>query len=100
MFKKAEDIIRGVPEVKTVFYAQGFGMAREINKASMFIGLKPKAERGRIQQQIMADVRKKLRQIPGLKASAEDISLIGGGQRMVPIQYSIRGRDLRSEERR
>ena len=94
MFKKAEDIIRGVPEVKTVFYAQGFGMAREINKASMFIGLKPKAERGRIQQQIMADVRKKLRQIPGLKASAEDISLIGGGQRMVPIQYSIRGRDL------
>ncbi len=61
----------------------------------MFVGLKPKAERGKNQQQIMAEVRKKLRQIPGLKASAEEISLIGGGQRMVPIQYSIRGRDLK-----
>ena len=95
MFKKAEDILRDIPEVRTVFYAQGFGMAREINKGSMFIGLKPKAERGKNQQQIMAEVRKKLRQIPGLKASAEEISLIGGGQRMVPIQYSIRGRDLK-----
>ncbi len=53
MFKKAEDILRDIPEVRTVFYAQGFGMAREINKGSMFIGLKPKAERGKNQQQIM-----------------------------------------------
>lgn len=98
MFKKAEDIVRGIPEVKTVFYAQGFGITREINKASMFIGLKPKIERERSQQQIMAEVRKKFKQIPGLKGTAEDISLVGGGQRMVPIQYSIRGGDLKNLE--
>lgn len=97
MFKKAEDIIRSLPEVRTVFYAQGFGLTREINKASMFIGLKPKAERGKSQEQIKAEVRKRLRKdIPGLRASAEDVSLIGGGVRNVPIQYSIRGRDLSS----
>lgn len=97
MFKKAEDIIRSLPEVRTVFYAQGFGLTREINKASMFIGLKPKAERKKSQEQIKAEVRKRLREeIPGLRASAEDVSLIGGGVRNVPIQYSIRGRDLSS----
>ncbi len=97
MFKKAENIIRSLPEVRTVFYAQGFGLTREINKASMFIGLKPKAERKKSQEQIKAEVRKRLRKdIPGLRASAEDVSLIGGGVRNVPIQYSIRGRDLSS----
>lgn len=94
MFKQAEDYIKSLPEVTTVFYAQGFGLTREVNKAAMFIGLKPKAERGKSQEQVKAEVRKKLKLIPGLKASAEDVSLIGGGQRMVPIQYSIRGRDL------
>lgn len=94
MFKQAEDYIRSLPEVATVFYAQGFGLTGEVNKAAMFIGLKPKSERKKSQEQIKAEVRKKLKLIPGLKASAEDVSLIGGGQRMVPIQYSIRGRDL------
>ncbi|MEW6214762.1 MAG: efflux RND transporter permease subunit [Nitrospirota bacterium] len=96
MFRKAEDIIRSIPEVKAVFYAQGFagGMARGVNKGIMFIALKPKAERERSQDQIMAEVRKKFRQIPGIKGTAENVSLIGGGVRMVPIQYNIRGRDL------
>jgi len=92
MFSKAEEIILNTPEVKTVFYGQGtFG---DVNKGTMFIGLHPRSQRKRSQEEIMADVRKKLRQIPGLKGSAEYISLVGGGQRMVPIQYSIRGRDL------
>lgn len=94
MFKQAEDYIKSLPEVTTVFYAQGFGLTMEVNKAVMFTGLKPKAERGKSQEQIKAEVRKKLNLIPGLKASAEDVAMIGGGQRMVPIQYSIRGRDL------
>ncbi len=94
MFKQAEDYIKSLPEVTTVFYAQGFGLTREVNKAVMFTGLKPKAERGKSQEQVKAEVRKKLKLIPGLKASAEDVAMIGGGQRVVPIQYSIRGRDL------
>ena len=97
LFKRAEEIIRATHEVKTVFYAQGFG--GEVNKGLMFIGLKEKSERGKNQQEIMAGVRKKLRNIPGLKGTAENVSLIGGGQRMVPIQYSIRGRDLKSLEK-
>ncbi|MBI5141361.1 MAG: efflux RND transporter permease subunit [Nitrospirae bacterium] len=93
-FRQAEDYIRSLPEVKTVFYAQGFGSSREANKGSMFIGLKPKSERSKSQEQMKAQVRKYLRQIPGIRASAEDVSMVGGGMRNVPIQYVIRGRDL------
>lgn len=98
MFKKAENYVRNIPEVKTVFYAQGFGLTREANKGLMFIGLIPKAERAKSQEVLMAEVRKKLREIPGLKGTAEMVSLIGGGLRRVPVQYSIRGRDLNELE--
>ena len=98
MFRQAEEIARNIPELSTVYYSQSGGLARETNKAALIIGLKPKSERVRTQQEIMRDVRKKIRQIPGLKGTAEDISLIGGGQRSVPVQYSIRGRDLEALE--
>ncbi len=97
MFKKAEDYIRSITEVKTAFYAQGL-VGGEVNKGIMFIGLKPKTEREKTQEQIMAEVRKRFREIPGLFGTAEQVSLIGGGQRMVPIQYSIRGGDLTALE--
>lgn len=92
LFKGAEEFVLTIPEVKTVFYGQGTG--GETNKGSMFVGLKPKAERTRSQQEIMAEIRNRLRKTPGLKGFAEDVSLVGGGQRMVPIQYTIKGRDL------
>ncbi len=98
MFRKAEDIVKSMPEVKTVFYAQGSGLTAEINKASMFVGLTPKKERKRTQQEIMKDIRKRFNDITGLKGTAEDVSLIGGGIRQVPIQFSIQGRDLSALE--
>lgn len=92
MFIQAEQAIKKMPEVVSVFYAQGF--FGPTNKASMFVGLKPKSDRKKSQEQVKAEMRKILKNIVGLKASAEDISLIGGGIRNVPIQYVIRGRDL------
>ena len=97
MFRKAEEEIRKFPEVITVFYAQG--LWGSVNKANMFVGFKPKAQRKRSQEVLKAEMRKVLRNIPGLKASVEDISLLGGGIRNVPIQYVIRGRDLQALER-
>ncbi|MFQ3574326.1 MAG: efflux RND transporter permease subunit, partial [Thermodesulfovibrionales bacterium] len=98
MFKKAEDEIRKLPEVQTVFYAQGF--FGSVNKGNMFVGFKPKKDRKKSQEQLKAEIRKMLRdKVPGLKASVEDISFLGGGIRNVPIQYVIRGRDLQALER-
>ena len=93
-FQKTEALMREIPEVKSVFYIQGFGGST--NSGRMLIGLKPRVDREKSQEDIKKIARIKLKQIPGLKASAEDISFFGGGIRQVPIQYSIRGQDLSS----
>jgi len=89
---KTEAMIQEIPGVKSVFYVQGYGGYP--NKAVMMVNLIPKAERQYNQEEIKKIARTKLRQIPGLKVSAEDLSVVGGGIRNVPIQYSIRGNDL------
>ncbi len=91
-FSKTEAMVQEIPGVKSVFYVQGYGGYP--NRALMMINLIPKAERKNNQEELKKLARIKLRQIPGLKVSAEDISVIGGGIRNVPIQYSIRGQDL------
>ena len=98
MFQRAEENIRKFPEVTSIYYALGTGTTEEINKAVLFNTLKPKAERKKNQEQIKKEVRRELAAIIGLKFSVEDVALIGGGQRMVPIQYSIRGRNLKELE--
>ena len=96
LFRQAEEIVRSFPEVTSVFYIQGFGAggAGQINRATLNTRLKPKARRSRSQEQIKAEIRRKVNRIPGMKGTAEDISMIGGGIRNVPIQYAIRGLDL------
>ena len=96
LFRQGEEIVKSFPEVTSVFYIQGFGAggAGQINRATLNTRLKPKAQRKKSQEQIKAEIRRKLSQIPGIKGTAEDISMIGGGIRNVPIQYAIRGLDL------
>jgi HAE1 family hydrophobic/amphiphilic exporter-1 len=97
LFRRAEAFVINTPEVKTAFYALGIAQG-QTNKAIMFVTLKDKKDREKSQQDVMAELRKKFRQIPGLEGTAENISLIGGGTRMVPIQFVIRGRDLQELE--
>jgi HAE1 family hydrophobic/amphiphilic exporter-1 len=91
-FGRTEEMILGIPGVKSVYYVQGYG--GYTNKGIMMVGLTPKSQRKYSQEDIKKISRMKLREIPGLKVSAEDISVVGGGIRNVPIQYSIRGQDL------
>lgn len=92
LFRPAEKVLREMPEISAVYYRLGLGSA--INRGILMTRLVPKAERKKSQEELKKEIRNKLRKFPGLKVSAEDVSLIGGGQRQVPIQYSIRGRDL------
>ncbi len=92
LFRPAEEILREMPEVRAVFYRLGIGGS--VNRAIMMTSLIPKSERKKTQMDLKKEIRQKLRQFPGLKVSAEDFSMIGGGQRQVPIQYSVRGPDL------
>ncbi|MCE5283927.1 MAG: efflux RND transporter permease subunit, partial [Deltaproteobacteria bacterium] len=94
LFRPAEKILREMPEVQAVFYRLGIGGA--INRAIMMTRLIPKKDRTKTQMDLKKEIRQKLSRFPGLKVSAEDFSMIGGGQRQVPIQYSVRGPDLTS----
>ena len=91
-YAKTEELMRGIPEIKSVYFVQGYG--GYTNRALMLLNLQPKSQREKSQEDLKKLARIKLRQIPGLKVSAEDISVVGGGQRQVPIQYSIRGQDM------
>jgi HAE1 family hydrophobic/amphiphilic exporter-1 len=95
-FKKAEDLVKDIKEINSIYYFQGYGGYAK--RALMIVGLTPKAKRNKSQEDIKKEVRIKLRQIAGIKVSAEDISMVGGGQRQVPIQYSIRGLDLSASQ--
>jgi HAE1 family hydrophobic/amphiphilic exporter-1 len=92
LFRPAEELLRKMPEVRAVLYRLGIGGS--INRAIMMTSLIPKSERKKTQMDLKKEIRDKLRRFPGLKVSAEDFSMIGGGQRQVPIQYSVRGLDL------
>jgi HAE1 family hydrophobic/amphiphilic exporter-1 len=92
LFLPVEKILRQMPEVRAVYYVLGTGGS--INRGMMMTSLIPKGERKKTQMDLKKEIRQKLRQFPGLKVSAEDFSMIGGGQRQVPIQYSVRGPDL------
>ncbi|MDD5170756.1 MAG: efflux RND transporter permease subunit, partial [Syntrophales bacterium] len=98
MFIKAEEIVKATPEVKFINYLQGLGASGvgigQVNKGMMMVGLIDKADRKRSQEEIKADLRKRINRIPGIKGTAEDFSIVGGGIRNVPIIYTIRGSDL------
>jgi HAE1 family hydrophobic/amphiphilic exporter-1 len=96
MCKQAEDIIRKYPEVTSILYNQGGGRTDEINKATMTVNLVAKSKRSKSQEMIKTELRRALRVVPGLRASVEDASTMGGvgGGRSIPIQYNIRGSNL------
>jgi len=92
LFRPAEQIVRGMPEVRAVYSVQGIGGT--VYRGLLMVSLIPKKERTKNQMELKKEIRQRLRKFPGLKASAEDFSMIGGGQRQVPIQYSVRGNDI------
>jgi HAE1 family hydrophobic/amphiphilic exporter-1 len=96
MFKQAEALVLALPEVTSAFYAQGTGSggSAQINKAVVFTRLVQRSERKQTQQAIMVDLRKKMSAIPGLKGTVEEVSMLGGGIRNLPIQYVITSGDM------
>jgi HAE1 family hydrophobic/amphiphilic exporter-1 len=96
MFMQADKIVRNRTEVIGAFFAQGLGQggSGQVNKAIVFTRLVPRNLRDKKQHMIMAELRKSLAVIPGLKATTEMVSMMGGGIREVPIQYTISSGDF------
>ncbi|NWG03126.1 MAG: efflux RND transporter permease subunit [Syntrophaceae bacterium] len=94
-----EGLALSLPETQGVFVAIGIGDRKEVNKGFVVISLKDRKERRRSQQQIMEDMRKQLKGMPGLKAYVEEITPIAtGGRRGAPLQFDIKGPEIEKLE--
>src|SRR5262249_26321362 len=88
--RQAEAILRALPE--TEFTSAGTGRGGSVNNGYVFVVLKDWKLRKRNIQQILAEVRPKLSQIPGVFAFANTPGAIGGFGS--PVQFVVRHPDF------
>ena len=98
--RKIDEQLRKRPEVFGTFYVTGSDFAQDNNKSKIYVNLKERKERSIIQLDSMKQVRDSMAGEPSLKSSVEEIAMVGGGFRAVPIQVMIQGRDLDELNRR
>ncbi|MBI4636335.1 MAG: efflux RND transporter permease subunit, partial [Candidatus Rokubacteria bacterium] len=97
LLEQMETEIRRVPEVVTLFSTIGVRgqFQTNVTDISISVGLKHLRERERTQEQIKQEVRQRLAAFPGMRVSAQQLSLIsGGGFRQTPFNLILRGPDL------
>ncbi len=88
-----EALLSTYPSVRSYFTAIGLGSGGEVNRGLAFVRLKERGERDVSQQEVLVDIRQRLRSIPGVIAFAAPPSIVGG-QRGEPLQFALRGTDL------
>lgn len=94
IMKTIDNQLRQRPEVFGTFYVTGSDFGQDINKSRIYVNLKERKDRTIIQLDSMKEVRDTLAGITGIKSSVEEIAMVGGGMRAVPIQVMIQGHDL------
>lgn len=91
-----EAIIKKNPDIVSFFSTIGAGGPNsQVNQASFPIYLKPREQRQKNHQQIMADLRAQLKDVKGVRISMRDNSSRGlTTGRQYPISFNIVGPDL------
>jgi HAE1 family hydrophobic/amphiphilic exporter-1 len=80
-----------VPEVRQTYASIGAGDAGTVRDAKVYVKLSDKGERARSQQEVQRDVRKRLREIPGIIPAIIEVGRPTGEK---PLNVSIRGEDV------
>jgi multidrug efflux pump len=94
LFRKAEAILAGRPEVSQVFSSVGGFGGSGVNSGMVFVTLVPPAQRRLSQAEFSGIVRRELNTIPGLRAVIQDLSQSGfTAQRGYPVEFSVLGPD-------
>ncbi|OSN00083.1 multidrug efflux RND transporter permease subunit MdtC [Lonsdalea populi] len=93
---KMQDLMKTISSDPAVDNVTGFTGGNRTNSGSMFISLKPLAERGASSQQIIARLRSKLAQEPGASLflmAVQDVRM-GGREANASYQYTLLSDDL------
>ncbi len=92
--RKVEEALGRQEAVRTYFTAIGLGRSSQANEAIAFVNMVDRSERRISQQEQMALLREELANIPGVRAFAAPIPVIGGGMRGEPLQFMLSGPNL------
>jgi HAE1 family hydrophobic/amphiphilic exporter-1 len=96
--KAVEDTILAQAEIDSVFATLGGGRAGAVNQGVLYVNMKPRDQRERTQQQVMAALAAELAKIPGVQAFPASFS-IAGSARGETLQFALQGPDLESVAR-
>ena len=91
---EVEAILNGHPEIRTEFSLIGLGTAGQVNQALVIVRMVPREERAKSQHEVIATIRQELAAIPGARAFAAPVSLVGAGSRGEPLQFVLTGNNL------
>jgi hydrophobic/amphiphilic exporter-1 (mainly G- bacteria), HAE1 family len=92
---KAEEVdryLRSLPEVAFTYLTIGGGQQGTVTDGTMYVRLKPRAERAKSQEDMMVELRRAFPGFRGVTAFVNEAGGMGGGQR--PIQVNILGPDV------
>jgi len=93
--RQIEDLLLELPERRGLFSAigLGFGGPGRVTNGFLFLNLKPRAERERSQQEIVATLFPQLFAIPGVLAFVVNPPSLGGQFSSTPIGYVLQAED-------
>lgn len=92
-FSELEDIVADIPEIRSSMGIIGFGGGPP-NRGIMFITLTDRNQRDRDQFEIMAEMRRRTADIPGIMVFLRERSPFGGRGDSRPVQFVIQHPDL------
>jgi HAE1 family hydrophobic/amphiphilic exporter-1 len=96
--REVEKVLAKHPEIASYFAAIGLGQAGQVNEAFASVRMVNRENRKIKQYELMPILRKELAQIPGVKAFAAAVPIVGG-QRGEPLQFVVSGPNLQEVAR-
>jgi len=96
---QAEDILKSYPEITTIFATVGSGSIQEVNRAGIYVKMVDRSKRKIGRDDFMAEIRKRFRDIPGLKVTVTEAESMESGMGGRPVQYILTGHDINQLQR-
>ena len=93
--KRNENLLAGIPEVKSFFSAIALGESGRVNKGLMFVRMHPRKERKRSQQEIIGFLRRELNKEPGMTVFVNAMTMSFGSSRGPALEFIIKGPTLK-----
>jgi len=92
--QRVEDMLKQHAEIHGLFSTIGTGDQGQVNQGQIYVSLIPREQRTLHQKEILEEVRDELSRVPGVKAFASPVPIIGG-QRGEPLQFVLKGPKLK-----